>query len=265
MSSAIRLDEWLCQQFDLELPIARSYLLQGFVSVNGNKVHHAGFPIRPDRDSIEFRRPPGFRNRGTAKIAPALDAVAGQGKTLEGAVCLDIGASHGGFSKALLEHGVAQIFAIDVAYGIFDFELRKRPEVTVLERHNIRNIQSSWFGSSLQKAQSIFIVCDVSFLSLRNVLENLVNFFRTELKREFQGLFLLKHQFEASDQTESGVIKDSEIRASIEEEFQSFLESLGLETLGRIPSGLSGRKGNQETFFWLRYAGPLESTASSPS
>ncbi len=265
MVPAIRLDEWLCQQFDLELAVSRSYLLQGFVSVNGKKIHHAGFHVRPERDQIEFRRPKDFRNRGTAKIEPALDFIAEKGIEFGEMVCLDIGASHGGFSAGLLDHGVARIYAIDVAYGIFDYELRNRSEVAVLERHNIRNIEPSWFESDLLQAKSVFIVCDVSFLSLRNVLEHLVKFAGTHLKHGFQGLFLLKHQFEASEKSESGVIRDSEIRSTIEEEFQDFLQPLGLVVLGRIPSGLSGRKGNQETFFWLSYAGARESTDSSPS
>ncbi|MEQ8349957.1 MAG: SAM-dependent methyltransferase [Leptospiraceae bacterium] len=264
MANAIRLDEWLSQQFDLELSIARSYILQGMVSINGRKVHQAGISFRPTRDELEFRRPPDFRNRGTLKIRPAVQFLKEQGLELQKSVCLDIGASHGGFTAALLEQGVRKVYAIDVAYGIFDYELRQKTEVVLLERKNIRNIESSWFDQSFFDSDSYFVVCDVSFLSIRDVLTHLLGFFK-EHRKAFQGLFLLKHQFEASEKTESGIIRDDILRKDIEKEFESFVQTLGLQVLHRVPAGVSGRKGNRETFYWLAYNGFRDSTASNPS
>ena len=117
-----RLDEWLSEAYDLELPVARSYILQGLVSLNGSPVHQAGRRIRPDRDDIQFRKPADYRNRGTAKIRTALHRLRDCGVEFAEQTCLDIGASHGGFTAALLEQGVGHVYAIDVAYGIFDFD-----------------------------------------------------------------------------------------------------------------------------------------------
>ena len=169
-----------------------------------------------------------------------------------------------GFTAALLEQGVGHVYAIDVAYGIFDFDLRRRAEVTVLERKNIKSIETSWFGSDFELCSKPFVVCDVSFLSLRSVVQHLLEFMK-RCGKQFQGLFLLKHQFEASERSEAGVIRDSELRFSLEREFQEFVENLGIRVVERIPSALPGRKGNQETFFWLDYSIDLDKTASSPS
>lgn len=254
----MRLDQWLCEEHDLELQVARSYILQGLVSVNGEKILQAGRTFRPDRDNLEFRRPRDFRNRGTAKLRPALQYIQDTLNQEEKPPwvrwpCLDIGASHGGFTAALLEASAHRIYSLDVAYGIFDYELRRREDVVLLERKNVRYLDPSWFDQEFLAAEGIFIVCDVSFLSLRPVLASVVDFFLTHMHCGFQGLFLLKHQFEASEQTEQGVLRDDELRTRLESEIHDFLRQRGLNLLASIPAGLPGRKGNRETFLWLDF------------
>lgn len=266
----MRLDEWLCQEHDLDLSAARSYILRGHVTVNGQKVTHSGYRVRAHRDSIHFR-PPDARNRGRDKLLPVLHLIQEE-CALEGRPppwsypCLDIGASHGGFCQALLEVGARRIFAVDVAYGIFDYELRNRPEIHLLERKSIRQIHASWFEDDFLSAEKIFIVCDVSFLSLRLVLQSLLDFFRKEKRGGFEGLFLLKHQFEVPDQTDRGILRDDNLRRSVQEEFEAYVSSSGMVFKGSFPSGLAGRKGNRETFLWIEYIRPQSlSMDSRPS
>lgn len=263
----MRLDLWLCEEHDLEIQVARSYILQGLVSVNGEKILQAGRTFRPDRDNLEFRRPPDFRNRGTAKLRPALEYIKSTLKKDEEPPwvywpCLDIGASHGGFTAALLEASARRIYSLDVAYGIFDYQLRKREDVILLERKNVRHLEPSWFDDLFLSASGIFIVCDVSFLSLRPVLESVIDFFRLHMQCGFQGLFLLKHQFEASHQTQQGVLRDDELRRKLEDDIEIFLKERGLNLLGSIPAGLPGRKGNRETFLWLEFPKPAQSAGT---
>jgi 23S rRNA (cytidine1920-2'-O)/16S rRNA (cytidine1409-2'-O)-methyltransferase len=261
----VRLDAWLAEDAGLEIAVARSFILQGFVSINGQKVHQSGLKVRPEKDYIEFRPPPRLRTRGTEKIRPALEYVmasmesqdtmpadpAGSGgrEPWRTGVCLDIGASHGGFSRALLEKGASRIYALDVAYGLFDYELRQKPEIQLLERKNIQGIDWSWFDAPFREASGVFIVCDVSFISLRRVIAVVQNFFSGH--KDWQGLFLLKHQFEDSSSTEKGVLREMSAKARVEEAFEDFLAGRSIDIRGRIESGLPGRKGNRELFYWL--------------
>ena len=247
--AAYRLDAWLAEHYDLPLDIVQSYILRGHALVNGSR-GKAGQSIRPERDRIEFHPPDSVRNRGTHKIGPALDALAARGQSVQGRICLDVGASHGGFSRALLDRGARRIYAIDVAYGIFDFELRRSEQIVLLERKNIKDIADDWFDPPFYEAGELFIVCDVSFISLLPVLRALRSFLERH-GLQADGLFLLKHQFESPESTDAGVIRDDHLRVSIEEATLDKIAGLGWMHDGSYPSGLPGRRGNQETFLWL--------------
>ncbi len=170
----------------------------------------------------------------------------------EGMVCVDLGASHGGFSKVLKEKGALRIYAVDVAYGIFDYSLRKDPAVVVLERKNARDIQESWFlpedlrrNSSGSGKPDLFIVSDLSFISLKTIMNSLIVFLK-ETRCTAAGLLLIKPQFEAGALTEKGILTDDSLRNRITEDVCSHARSLGFRVISLVPSRLKGTKGNQE-------------------
>jgi TlyA family rRNA methyltransferase/putative hemolysin len=167
----------------------------------------------------------------------------------KGKVCIDLGASHGGFTKVLLEKGAAEVYAVDVAYGIFDFNLRRDERVKVLERKNVRDINSSWFSEDSLK-EDLFIVSDLSFISIKTVL-NVLRDFLIKSNCKMRGLFLVKPQFESSAETENGIINDETIRLRIVDEVRLFAEAQGFHVCNIFPSKLKGQKGNQEYIMQL--------------
>ena len=172
-------------------------------------------------------------------------------------ICIDIGASHGGFSNILLQEGAKHIYSIDVAYGIFDYALRKHPDVTVLEQHDFRNLELSWIADEHieflkqhineqnSKNISLFFCADVSFISSKNILFVLSSFYKKH-GFPFVAYVLIKPQFEASEQTNKGIMNDPHIRSEILADMKSYNSILGLYTIAAFPAMPKGRRGNQE-------------------
>lgn len=190
-------------------------------------------------------------------------------------ICLDLGASHGGFTRVLLDEGARHVYALDVAYGILDYSLRQDERVTPLERTNVRDLSIDLFSeehrnqlkkdrkasgedlvenplSDLSEVDDLFVVCDLSFISLLTAMKTLVDFGKKE-SISFEGIFLLKPQFEASDKTEKGIIKNDTVREEIILDVLNKLESLGVKILHRSPSRLKGNKGNLEETVYCRF------------
>jgi len=188
---------------------------------------------------LDVESPPRFVSRGGEKLAHALDAF---GVDPAGLDCLDLGASTGGFSDVLLQRGAARVVAVDVGYGQLHPKLRDDPRVTVLERFNARELQELPFAPQ-------FVVCDVSFISLRIVLPPALRL----AAPGWQAVVLVKPQFEAGrdDVGKGGVVRDPAIHAKVIREVAESATGWGAAVLGVVDSGLPGPKGNREFFLHL--------------
>ncbi len=195
----------------------------------------------PEDVEVEVVAAPPFVSRGGVKLANALDALA---VDVTGRRALDVGASTGGFSDCLLQHGAEHVVAVDVAYGELDWRLRSDPRVTVIERRNARGLTPG----ELPYAPDLIVV-DVSFISLGKVLPALV----ACADEAFDCLALIKPQFEVGREQvgKGGVVRDAATRRVALVEVGEAARELGAAVLGYASSGLPGPKGNLETFIWL--------------
>ncbi len=188
---------------------------------------------------LEVEQPPPYVSRGGHKLANALDALA---VDVGGLDCLDVGASTGGFTDVLLQRGAARVIAVDVGYGQLHPRLRADPRVTVLERTNVRELQSLPYPPAL-------VVCDVSFISVRTALPPALRL----AAPGWQALVLVKPQFEAgrADVGRGGVVRDPEVHRRVLAETARAALEWPAETVGVVDSGLPGPKGNREFFLHL--------------
>ena len=182
-----------------------------------------------------------YVSRGGLKLAAALGAF---NIDVTGQVALDVGASTGGFTDCLLQHGAARVYCVDVGYGQLAWRLRQDPRVIVLERTNIRYLPREAIPEEVDLA-----VADVSFISLKLVLPQILQFLRPD------GLIiaLVKPQFEVGKGQvgKGGVVRDPQQQQQVVAEIQEFAQGLGLAAEGVIPSPILGPKGNQEYLLYL--------------
>jgi 23S rRNA (cytidine1920-2'-O)/16S rRNA (cytidine1409-2'-O)-methyltransferase len=186
-----------------------------------------------DDVELEVESPPPYVSRAGHKLANALDAF---GIDVAGADALDVGASTGGFSDVLLQHGVRRVIALDVGYGQLHSKIRDDPRVVVLERVNARSLTQLPFAPSL-------VTCDVSFISVKLALPPALAL----AAPGWQALVLVKPQFEAGRaETPKGVVRDPAVRRRVISEVADALLASGAEPRGIVDSGLPGPKGNRE-------------------
>ena len=183
---------------------------------------------------LEVERTPRYVSRGGDKLETALRAF---NVRIEGRSCVDVGASTGGFTDCLLQHGAARVAAIDVGYGQLHPKLRNDPRVAVLERTNARLLTGLPFPADL-------LVCDVSFISVRTALPPVVRL----LEPGWEALVLVKPQFEAGrdDVGKGGVVRDPEVRRRVLREVARAATGWGGVPVGVVDSGHPGPKGNRE-------------------
>lgn len=255
MKNKERLDEYLCKTFDLTKKVAQSFILQGYVYVNEQKITKTNFFIKP-QDKIELRK--NFSEYPSRSAYKLKDAILNLNlyDYIKDHICMDIGASHGGFTKVLMEYSAKKIYAIDVAKGIMDYRLRLEPKVILLEEKNIKDISVEDFAKEDFLYIPWFITCDVSFISILTVLKKLLSFIQEIQKIRagfyFYGIFLLKPQFEDSKLTEKGIIKDPMIRKQIIEKRIKNILDLKYELLNHFPASIRGSKGNLEEILFLK-------------
>jgi 23S rRNA (cytidine1920-2'-O)/16S rRNA (cytidine1409-2'-O)-methyltransferase len=222
-------------------------LMTGLVRVNDEVVRNGGHPVSA-KDRISVQEPEYKINRAYTKLKKAVERLK---PDITGRICVDLGASHGGFTQVLLEEGAARVYAVDVAYGILDYSVRRDPRVVPVERVNARDIQTGWFvDDDASPGSSLFYTCDLSFISLKTVLKALSQFCENS-GTELEGLFLLKPQFEASSRTDRGVIRDPAVREEIVEEMKNWLLSENFRLINVVESELPGTKGNIEYFLHI--------------
>ncbi len=231
---------------------ARSLIMAGRVLVAGVPVEKAGKEVPHDVQVLVKENMP-YVSRGGLKLEAALD---GFGIDPRGLSVLDAGASTGGFTDCLLKRGAKQVIAVDVGYGQFDWELRKDPRVTLLERINIRFLEPACLPHSVDGA-----VADLSFISLTLVLPK----FYEILPLRGWLIPLVKPQFEVgrADVGKGGVVRDEQkIRAAVRK-VKDFAEGCGFQVLGELESPIRGPKGNREVFLYLMKIGRIDGLVSS--
>jgi 23S rRNA (cytidine1920-2'-O)/16S rRNA (cytidine1409-2'-O)-methyltransferase len=237
-----RLDLLLVELGLAEVPAqARRLIMAGEVLVNEQVSDKPGRTVARDA-AIRVRTQSPYVSRGGQKLAAALQAF---GILVTDKVAVDVGASTGGFTDCLLQHGASQVFAIDVGYGQLAWKLRSDPRVVVLERTNIRHLTTLPQGVFADLA-----VIDASFISLALVLPPTLNL----LTPQGEVVALIKPQFEADheDVGKGGVVRDAKVHESVLQETLELATSFGLTVAGLIASPLLGPAGNVEFLVWLR-------------
>lgn len=226
---------------------ARRAVMAGLVAVDGQRVDKPGTAVDGEVD-LEVAGPgEPYVSRAGRKLAGALDHFLPGFPDLSprDRPCMDVGASTGGFTDCLLQHGAARIYAIDVGYGQLDYRLRQDPRVVVMERVNARHLEPDALPERCHLA-----VVDVSFISLAKVVPAL-------LPHLEPGGFLLpmiKPQFEAGRGAvgKGGILRDEAVRRQAVDGTVAALVALGLEVLGVVDSELAGAGGNREAFALFR-------------
>jgi 23S rRNA (cytidine1920-2'-O)/16S rRNA (cytidine1409-2'-O)-methyltransferase len=218
---------------------AKAAILAGSVRMGGVPVAKAGQPVGPDV-VFEVAEGPRYVSRGGQKLAGALETF---GMGVAGARAVDVGASTGGFTDCLLQHGAASVTAVDVGYGQLAWQLRTDPRVTVVERTNIRTTDGDLAGAPFGLA-----VIDVSFVGLAKVLPAVIRL----LDRTAEIMALVKPQFEAGKARvgKRGVVRDPAVHADVLRQVGVSAGELGWTVRGLTWSPIAGPEGNIE--FWVR-------------
>jgi 23S rRNA (cytidine1920-2'-O)/16S rRNA (cytidine1409-2'-O)-methyltransferase len=227
---------------------AQALILAGRVTVDGERRDKAGEGVAESAAVAVAEPAHPYVSRGGVKLAAALDAF---GVDPRGRVCLDIGASTGGFTDCLLQRGAARVYAVDVGRGQLDVGLRSDPRVVLEEKTNARFL--SW--REVPEVCSLAVI-DVSFISLRLVLPAVVPF----LAAGADLIALIKPQFEAGrgEVPRGGIVRSAQTQARVVAEIEAFGISLGLTHRGTIPAPIRGDRGNQEYLAAFRRPGPAD-------
>ncbi len=240
-----RLDVIVAQRVGVTRSHAQGMILTGMVSTpDGQKLDKPG--LRVDVDALlDIRDESRYVSRGGEKLAAALEAFKPE---LTGRIAIDVGASTGGFTDCLLQHGAARVYAVDVGYGQLAWKLRQDPRVIVLERTNIRAVTLEAFPE-----RPSFFTVDCSFISLRLVLAAL----KPLLAPNAHGIALVKPQFEAGrkDVGKGGVVRDAAVHERVLTEVAEAARHLGFLPGRVIPSPLLGPAGNREFLMELGSSG----------
>jgi 23S rRNA (cytidine1920-2'-O)/16S rRNA (cytidine1409-2'-O)-methyltransferase len=215
---------------------AQALIIAGQVLVNGQKQNKSGALVPEDAEIRILGERLAYVSRGGLKLESALKEfeVSVAGKT-----ALDVGASTGGFTDCLLQHGCEKVYAVDVGYGQMAWKLRQDPRVVVIERTNIRAMDRSLVPGSVD-----IVVIDASFISLEKVIPSVMQFLRpgSEL------IALIKPQFEVgrAQVGKGGIVRDEGARVAAVTTIVDFIRSIGLDVTGVIPSPIQGQDGNVE-------------------
>jgi len=227
---------------------AKALIMAGQVYVDGQKCDKAG-------ENIDIEKTPEIRgetlryvSRGGLKLEKAMNTFPIE---LDGKICMDIGASTGGFTDCMLQNGAKKVFAVDVGYGQFSWKLRNDERVVNMERTNIRYVKPEDIGTELD-----FASIDVSFISLELVLPVLYEL----LKDKGEAVALIKPQFEAGrgQVGKKGVVRDINIHYSVVEKILDFAKTVGFSVCGLSFSPIKGPEGNIEYLVYLKKGGISE-------
>ena len=223
---------------------AKAYIMAGVVYVNGMREDKAGLKVKRGA-TIEVREKMRYVSRGGLKLEKAMNSFE---LNLEGKVCMDVGASTGGFTDCMLQNGASKVYSVDVGYGQFAWKLRQDPRVVCMEKNNIRYLTPD----RLQEKVA-FCSIDVSFISLTKVLGPILEL----LEEDAEIVALIKPQFEAGrEQVEKhGVVKNPKVHEAVIHQIWDFATSLHLGVEGLSFSPIKGPEGNIEYLIHLKRQG----------
>lgn len=236
-----KLDELLVERGLVEnLDLAKKFIISGNVLVNGEVHDKASEELLSDVP-IEVKQISSHVSRGGVKLKAALDTFH---ISVQDVIAADVGASTGGFTDCLLQSGARKVYAIDVGTGQLDWSLRQNPRVIVLEQTNARYLETL--------PEKVHFVCiDVSFISVKLILPNVVKW----LVPEGKVVILIKPNFEAHPKyvQKGGVVRDEKVRKQVVADVISFAVNVGLSKQGIIESPIKGPSGNIESLAYFIY------------
>ena len=238
----IRLDVLLVERGLLESrQKAQAVIMSGHVFLDGQRADKPGMAVDPQA-AVEVRdNPLKYVSRGGLKLEKAMSLWPIR---LEGAVCMDIGASTGGFTDCMLQNGARRVYAVDVGYGQLAWKLRSDPRVVCLERTNAR-----YLSHDLVPEEPDFASVDVSFISLKHILPAMA----AVLRPAAQAVCLIKPQFEAGKEKvgKKGVVRDPAVHLEVLEQFLLHARESGFTVLDMTYSPIRGPEGNLEYLGYL--------------
>jgi len=242
----IRLDQYMVDKgFAETRSKAQALIMSGVVYVNEQKTDKAGTFIT-EKDNIGVRESLKYVSRGGLKLEKAMSSF---GITLVDKICMDIGASTGGFTDCMLQNGAARVFCVDVGYGQLAWSLRTDDRVTNMERTNIRFVTLE----SIDNAMLDFASVDVSFISLKLIFPVLNNL----LKESGECVCLIKPQFETGREKvgKNGVVKDPDTHVEVIKNVIQYTKKNGFTVKGLDFSPIKGPKGNIEYLLYASKSG----------
>lgn len=246
-----RLDKYLTDLGYFETKSkASAAILAGAVKINDEVITKAGFQIDITKEyEIDVKMMP-YVSRGGFKLQKALDTF---NFSPDGRICLDAGASTGGFTDCLLQRGAKYVYAVDVGYGQIDWKLRSDSRVKVVEKTNLRICSPEDIYSETD-AKADLCVSDLSFISLTKVLPNIKKLLAEE-NQEF--ICLIKPQFEAGKELveKGGVVKDKNVHKEVINNVIACIRELDYNIFGLTHSSIKGPAGNIEYLIWFGYGG----------
>ena len=228
---------------------AKTMIMAGNVFVDNQREDKAGTNVPVDANIEIHGETLKYVSRGGLKLEKAMNSFP---IDLNGTVCMDIGASTGGFTDCMLQNGAAKVFSVDVGYGQFAWKLRQDPRVVCMEKTNIRYVTPDDIGEALD-----FASVDVSFISLTKVLPPAYEL----LKDGAEMVCLIKPQFEAGREKvgKKGVVRDPKVHEEVIEKVVLFAHATGFDVLGLDFSPVKGPEGNIEYLVHIRkVAEPVE-------
>ena len=224
---------------------AKAYIMEGKVFVENQREDKPGTNF-DENSKIELHgKKLAYVSRGGLKLEKAIKTFPVK---LDGAVCMDIGASTGGFTDCMLQNGASKVFSVDVGYGQFDWSLRQDPRVVLMEKTNVRYLKPEDIGEQLD-----FASCDVSFISLSKILPAIFPI----LTDDGTMVCLIKPQFEAGRENvgKRGVVKNPKVHRDVIAEVFGFTEALGFAVKGLTFSPIKGPNGNIEYLMYIEKNG----------
>lgn len=243
MSKKIRIDSLLVDLGYFESrERAKKTLMAGLVFVDGQRVDKAGTKVKEDADILVKGKALKYVSRGGLKLEKAIK---NYGLDLTDKICMDVGASTGGFTDCMLQNGATRVYSVDVGYGQLDYKLRNDERVVNMERTNVRYLTEEDVKDKLD-----FISIDVSFISLKKVIPALKQF----MKPDTEMVILIKPQFEAgrANVGKNGVVRDKKVHKAVIQDILSYViieEEMSLIDLTYSP--IRGPKGNIEFLAYI--------------
>ncbi|OEG69852.1 hypothetical protein ATZ36_00275 [Candidatus Endomicrobiellum trichonymphae] len=218
---------------------AQAFIIGGNIFIN-NQIQYRPGTLVGKEDSVEVRNANPYVSRGGLKLESALETLA---IDIEGYICLDIGASTGGFTDCMLQKGAIKVYAVDVGAGQLHYKLRQDKRVI-----NIENVNFRYFDDSFLKENIDFATIDVSFISLDKILPVA---YRSVSENGFV-LAMVKPQFELeSSGIKKGVVRDEKLRLKAVNKIKKSASDIGFKIISEADSCLKGPKGNLEHFVFL--------------